>query len=112
MFDIPQAPLAVERDAQRVARLRRGDVPIHEPGLEPMVQAHFTSLAPLALGADIDAALRGNSGPLQPLLALAIACERSDGEHLRDAAERCGIPPEQASQCHMQALSWAIQIQD
>lgn len=70
------------------------------------------ALAPLALGADIDAALRGNSGPLQPLLALAIACERSDGEHLRDAAERCGIPPEQASQCHMQALSWAIQIQD
>ena len=27
------------------------------------------ALAPLALGADIDAALRGNSGPLQPLLA-------------------------------------------
>ena len=70
------------------------------------------ALAPLALGADIDAALRGNSGPLQPLLALAVACERSDSEHLRDAAERCGITPEQASQCHMQALSWAIQIQD
>ena len=70
------------------------------------------ALAPLALGADIDAALRGNSGPLQPLLALAIACERSDGEHLRDAAERCAITPDQASDCHMQALSWAIQIQD
>ena len=70
------------------------------------------ALAPLALGADIDAALRGNSGPLQPLLALAIACERSDSEHVRDAAERCAITPEQASDCHMQALSWAIQIQD
>ena len=70
------------------------------------------ALAPLALGADIDAALRSNSGPLQPLLALAIACERSDGEHLRDAAERCAITPDQASDCHMQALSWAIQIQD
>ena len=46
------------------------------------------------------------------LLALAIACERSDGEHLRDAAERCAISPDQASDCHMQALSWAIQIQD
>lgn len=35
--------ICLERDAQRVARLRRGDVPIHEPGLEPMVQAHLAS---------------------------------------------------------------------
>jgi EAL and modified HD-GYP domain-containing signal transduction protein len=70
------------------------------------------ALAPLALGADIDAALRGNSGPLQPLLALAIACERSDGENLRAAAAACGMSPGDASTCHMQALSWAIQIQD
>ena len=27
-------------------------------------------------------------------------------------AERCAITPDQASDCHMQALSWAIQIQD
>ncbi len=70
------------------------------------------ALAPLALSADIDAALRAGGGPLQPLLALAIACERSDSEGLREAAERCGIRPEQASACHLQALSWAIQIQD
>nr|MBP6500434.1 signal transduction protein [Thauera sp.] len=70
------------------------------------------ALAPLALSPDIDAALRANSGPLQPLLELAIACERSASEHLREAAERCGISAEHASECHMQALSWAIQIQD
>ncbi|HAF54303.1 MAG TPA: signal transduction protein [Thauera sp.] len=70
------------------------------------------ALAPLALSPDIDAALRAGGGPLQPLLDLAIACERSDSEHLREAAERCGISPEQASECHMQALSWAIEIQD
>ena len=70
------------------------------------------ALAPLALSADIDSALRTGSGPLQPLLALAMACEGSDSHQLHEAAERCGIRPEQASECHMQALSWAIQIQD
>jgi EAL and modified HD-GYP domain-containing signal transduction protein len=70
------------------------------------------ALAPLALSPDIDAALRTNSGPLQPLLALAMACEGSDHHRLHEAAARCGISPEQASECHMQALSWAIQIQD
>ena len=70
------------------------------------------ALAPLALSPDIDAALRTNSGPLQPLLALAMACEGSDRHRLHEAAARCGISPEQASECHMQALSWAIQIQD
>lgn len=70
------------------------------------------ALAPLALSADIDAALRTSSGPLLPLLALAIACEGNDSVQLHEAAERCGISPEQGSACHMQALSWAIQIQD
>jgi EAL and modified HD-GYP domain-containing signal transduction protein len=31
---------------------------------------------------------------------------------LRAAAAACGIAPEQASECHLQALSWAMQIQD
>lgn len=70
------------------------------------------ALAPLALSPDIDAALRSSRGPLFPLLELAIACERADGEAMRSAAERTGIEPEQASECHMQALSWAMQVQD
>ena len=64
------------------------------------------------------AALRGEGGPYQALLALAVACEHgagaadADGDRLRAAAAACGIAPEQASECHMQALSWAMQIQD
>lgn len=33
----------VERDPFRLARLARGQVPIYEPGLEPMLQAHIAS---------------------------------------------------------------------
>jgi len=46
------------------------------------------------------------------MLELAIACEGNDGEQIRIAAERCDIRPEQASECHLQALTWAMQIQD
>ncbi|MGE8360253.1 UDP-glucose dehydrogenase family protein [Pseudomonas sp.] len=35
--------VCVERDAFRVARLRRGESPIYEPGLEPMLKAHLAS---------------------------------------------------------------------
>ena len=76
------------------------------------------ALAPLALSAGIEASVRGQGGPYQSLLALAMACERGDagvgaaGGDLRAAAAACGIAPEQASECHLQALSWAMQIQD
>ena len=73
------------------------------------------ALAPLALGAGIDASVRGEGGPYQALLALAVACERGAdraASDLQATAAACGIAPEQASECHMQALSWAMQIQD
>src|SRR5690606_31721288 len=35
--------VCVERDPFRLARLRRGEVPIYEPGLEPMLRAHLAS---------------------------------------------------------------------
>ena len=35
--------ICVERDPLRVARLARGEVPIYEPGLEPMLKAHLAS---------------------------------------------------------------------
>lgn len=70
------------------------------------------ALAPLALSPAIEAALRGGDSPYQPLLALAVACERGENEDVQAAATACGIRPEQASECHMQALSWTMQIQD
>lgn len=69
------------------------------------------ALAPLALSPEIEAALHG-SGPYQALLALATACERGENDDVRNAAAACGISPERASACHMQALSWAMRIQD
>ncbi|MDP3813677.1 UDP-glucose/GDP-mannose dehydrogenase family protein [Pseudomonas sp.] len=35
--------ICVERDAARVARLARGEAPIYEPGLEPLLKAHLAS---------------------------------------------------------------------
>jgi UDPglucose 6-dehydrogenase len=35
--------VCVERDAQRLAILSRGEMPIYEPGLEPMLRAHLAS---------------------------------------------------------------------
>lgn len=35
--------VCVERDPFRVARLQRGEVPIYEPGLEPLLRAHLAS---------------------------------------------------------------------
>ena len=76
------------------------------------------TVSPGVTGGGIEAALRGEGGPYQALLALAVACEHgagaadADGDRLRAAAVACGIAPEQASECHMQALSWAMQIQD
>ncbi|HQZ01943.1 MAG TPA: HDOD domain-containing protein [Thauera sp.] len=71
------------------------------------------ALGPLALTPEVTAALRDGTGPLYPLLELAIACEQGDTEHerLQRAAEACGVAPDVASSCHMQALSWAMEIQ-
>ena len=35
--------VCIEQDAERVARLKRGEVPIHEPGLEAMLRAQLAS---------------------------------------------------------------------
>jgi EAL and modified HD-GYP domain-containing signal transduction protein len=70
------------------------------------------ALALLALNPAIEATLRGGNSPYQALLALAVACERGERDDVRTAAASCDINPEQASECHLQALSWAMQIQD
>ena len=71
------------------------------------------ALAPLALTAELSAALQDGEGPLYPLLELAIACERGDlePERVQQAAERCAVSAEEASLSHMQALSWALEVQ-
>ncbi|ENO87345.1 EAL and HDOD domain-containing protein [Thauera linaloolentis] len=71
------------------------------------------ALAPLALAPEVTLALKKGEGPLSPLLELAMACERgnADREHLQQAAERCGVTPDRASHCHIQALLWAMDIQ-
>ncbi len=71
------------------------------------------ALAPLALTADVSTALHEGKGPLYPLLELAIACERGDlePERIQQAAERCEVSAEEASRSHMQALSWAMEVQ-
>ena len=71
------------------------------------------ALAPLALTAEVRTALQEGEGPLYPLLELAIACERGDlePERMQQAAERCAVSAEQASLSHMQALSWALEVQ-
>ena len=69
-------------------------------------------LAPLALDPDIEAALRRGEGPLFPLLELAIACERGDTDpgRLHALAEARGISAQHASDCHLKAMLWAIEL--
>lgn len=50
--------VCVERDPQRVARLARGEVPIYEPGLEPIVKAQLAG-GQLSFTAQLDAGIRG-----------------------------------------------------
>jgi EAL and modified HD-GYP domain-containing signal transduction protein len=72
------------------------------------------ALAPLALADDIRDAVLHARGPLYPLLELAIASERGhgDAEDLRRAAAACGISPQRATTCHLDAMLWALEVQE
>lgn len=50
--------VCIERDPFRVARLRRGEVPIYEPGLESMLKAHLAS-GQLSFTADLAEGVEG-----------------------------------------------------
>ncbi|MBL8473992.1 MAG: HDOD domain-containing protein [Rhodocyclaceae bacterium] len=67
------------------------------------------ALAPLAVAPDIQESLCGE-GRWRPYLDLAIACERGGTQQIGELAERCGVSPEQASDCHLSAFHWAIDI--
>jgi len=55
-------------------------------------------------------AIMAGEGRLAELLALARACEEADAAALDDAAEQCGITPERAGLCHVEALAWALEM--
>ena len=88
--------LCIDVDAEKVGRLNRGEVPIYEPGLEPMVRANHAE-GRLRFGTDAAEAVdhgevlfiavgtppdEDGSADLQYVLAVA----RTIGEHLRRPA--------------------------
>ncbi|MFV0371661.1 MAG: EAL and HDOD domain-containing protein [Azonexus sp.] len=72
------------------------------------------AIAPLSLADEVRAALLEQQGPYYPFLDLAVACEQGfkHPERLQQAAERCAITPEEATDCHLEALNWAMEVQD
>jgi c-di-GMP phosphodiesterase len=68
------------------------------------------ALTPLSIAPEIEAAVLHREGPYAALLELACACENADGEHLRATAAACDILPELASNRHIDALGWALEI--
>ncbi|MCB1888634.1 MAG: HDOD domain-containing protein [Rhodocyclaceae bacterium] len=55
-------------------------------------------------------AIVDGEGRLADLLALARACEEADASALDEAAARCGLTPERAGLCHVEALAWALEM--
>lgn len=93
----------VERDAlYLVGLLSLVDVVLQVPLADAMA-----SLAPAPA---IEAAIVRGEGPLADFLALAVACEGGDPDMLRLAAERCGIDPATATRRHLEAFTWALEI--
>src|ERR671916_881370 len=50
--------VCVDKDAEKIARLQRNEIPIYEPGLEPMVQRNQAE-GRLTFTTDLGAAVRG-----------------------------------------------------
>ncbi|MDR2924957.1 MAG: HDOD domain-containing protein [Azoarcus sp.] len=69
------------------------------------------ALETLSIGDDILFAILHSQGVYAATLALARACEGMDTGRIVSAAEACGIHPEQASACYMDALSWTLTLQ-
>ena len=86
--------VCVDNDAEKIARLQRNEIPIYEPGLEPMVQRNQAE-GRLTFTTDLGAAVRGarvifiavgtppgedGSADLQHVLAVA----REIGRHMNE----------------------------
>lgn len=72
----------------------------------PMAEA-IASLAPAPA---IEAALLRGEGPLADFLSLAVACEGGQAPAMELAAEKCGIDPATATRRHLEAFTWALEI--
>jgi EAL and modified HD-GYP domain-containing signal transduction protein len=69
------------------------------------------ALETLSIDDDIRNAVLHGQGIYGATLALARACESVDADRIVSAAQACGIHPEQASACYMDALSWTLALQ-
>jgi EAL and modified HD-GYP domain-containing signal transduction protein len=69
-----------------------------------------TALTQLSASPEIEAAVARGEGPMAALLRLAIACEGTDASALTLAAEQCGVTAEDATEAHLQALGWALEV--
>ncbi|MCB4825117.1 UDP-glucose dehydrogenase family protein [Roseicella aerolata] len=58
LAELGHSVVCVDRDAGRIERLRRGKIPIYEPGLESLVGRNVAERR-LAFATDLEAALRG-----------------------------------------------------
>jgi EAL and modified HD-GYP domain-containing signal transduction protein len=69
------------------------------------------ALEALSVTDEIRNAVLYSQGAYATTLALARACESMDMGRIVSASEACGIFPEQASSCFMEALSWTLTLQ-
>ncbi|MDE3177525.1 MAG: UDP-glucose/GDP-mannose dehydrogenase family protein, partial [Pseudomonadota bacterium] len=73
--DFGHTVTCVDRDADKIAALRRGEIPIFEPGLEDLV-ANNTRQGRLAFTTDIGQAVRGAEAVF---IAVGTPSRRGDG---------------------------------
>jgi EAL and modified HD-GYP domain-containing signal transduction protein len=96
---------AAERDALFLAGLLSLiDVILQQP------LAHV--LEALPIDANISLALLEGKGPYATVLELAQACENMDQGAIEAAGKVLGIRAEEAVQRHLEALSWAVKLQE
>jgi EAL and modified HD-GYP domain-containing signal transduction protein len=65
------------------------------------------ALVSLTLPPEVTEALTGRSGPLAPLLDLALACETGDDAAFDSACQKLGLQSNQVNMAHLEALAWA-----
>lgn len=119
----PMAAAALENALVRARLMEllgegRSDVPTDElylVGLLSLVDVLLQvplaeAIATLAPTPAIENALLRGEGPLADFLALAVACEDGTSSAMEAAAAKCGISPATATRRHLEAFTWALEI--
>jgi UDPglucose 6-dehydrogenase len=82
--------ICVDQDADKIARLRRGEMPIYEPGLDQLVATNVAAKR-LSFTSDLDAAVKGADAVF---IAVGTPSRRGDGHadlsYVFGAAEQVG----------------------